>query len=85
MCPDGCEDRCLNGPERCGLSSRARKEPAARKYPVSFDTCEAQRLWDLGYTDSEIGEALGVHRNTIYNWRVKSGIGKSRKKKDWEE
>lgn len=74
----GCEDRCLNHPDRCGLVRYANSHPpivgrSGRKY-TSMDPYEAERLWNAGYGFNEIAEKLGVTRPAVVAWAKAEGV-----------
>ena len=45
-----------------------------RKPPGTMDPVVARQLYDEGYSDSQIGDILGVARQTVGCWRRKSGL-----------
>lgn len=47
--------------------------------PFLIDEVRAKELWDQGLTDAEIAEQLGMHKNTVFLWRKRNGIGISKK------
>jgi|GEM_PF-2829432 len=43
--------------------------------PLSEDNnSKRKRLWELGFSDSEIADVCKVSRATIHDWRVKNGL-----------
>lgn len=42
--------------------------------PAEFSHAQAKQLYDLGFTDAQIANELGVSRRTINRWRQKEGL-----------
>lgn len=79
-CREPCEYQCRNSPDKCKLvfAGESVHQACRPAYPP-FDEAAAKDLFDQGLTDSEIGERLGVHRNTVLAWRKKNKMGTSPK------
>lgn len=58
-----CENRCLNGPERCGqvkeLHGRGGKGP-------TFDRERILALYASGLSCADVAEQIGCHKDTVY-------------------
>lgn len=79
-CKNPCEKQCQNSPDKCKLVYTGESVHQARRpaYPP-FDEAAARALFDQGLTDAEIGERLGIHKNTVLAWRKKNKMGTSPK------
>jgi len=76
FCPDPCENRCLNHPERCGLAKTAepRRSPSTRQTAhklSSAEVTELKRLLRNGeFTNGQIAKKFGVSPATV-TWHKK--------------
>lgn len=79
--PDPCGNACLNHPDKCRLveTEEPPKPPEPRR-KRGIDENRALELWEQGMTDADIGEIMGLHKMTIYNWRHRVGLGRSKKR-----
>lgn len=65
-----CTDRCLNGPDRCGLSvsyGRSKRREA-------IDWNKAMDLYNAGMSDGQIAKELCCHRKTVGDWRKRKNL-----------
>lgn len=57
-------------------NEKARWKPKNAWRQISFDEAEARRMFYAGCSYREIGDALGVKRETIRKWAARRGIRK---------
>lgn len=50
-------------------------------YYTPIDNEDTMQLYRQGLTDAEVAHKLGVHINTIYNWRKRKGLPANTKEK----
>lgn len=69
-CPEPCEDRCLNHPDRCKLSREAKREMGPRHTLTKQQVADIRRLLKAGNMSHRgIAIALGVNPITV-SWHA---------------